>query len=184
MYFYTQEEENWLKDNVDNFANSIGLAKAFNIRFKSKRNAPAIRKKISYLLPKHKYGHSGGKEKGFGSSVTASPIGSERWTGGYLYIKIADKPLPKKFTTADIRKNWVAKHRLVWEREHGEIPKDGIVVFLDGDRSNFDLDNLYCTSKKITATMIRNKWFSENRDITLAAIKWSELHYELGKTSS
>lgn len=179
MYFYSQQEEDWLKDNVDIFVNSIGLADAFNARFTSNRKAHAIRKKISYLLSEHKFGHSGGKQVGFGSSVTASPVGSERWSGGYLYVKVADNPLPKKFTTADLRKNWVAKHRLVWEKERGKIPKDSIVVFLDGDRSNFDLNNLYCTNKKTTTAMIRNNWFSSNWEITLTAIKWCELLYTL-----
>ena len=179
MYFYTQLEEDWLKENVDRFVNSIGLTEAFNAKFENGRKSQAIRKKITYLLPGHKYGHSGGKEKGFGSSVTASPIGSERWTGGYLYVKVADNPLAKNFTTADIRKNWVAKHRLVWESAYGKIPKGGIVVFLDGDRSNFDLNNLYCTNKKITTVMIRNNWFSGNPELTLTAIKWCELHYRM-----
>ena len=116
---------------------------------------------------------------GFGSSVTASPIGSECWRGGYLYVKIANNPLPKHFSTKDLRKNWVAKHRLIWEKERGKIPKGGIVIFLDCDRTNFDIDNLYCTNKKITTAMIRNKWFSENGELTLTAIKWCELLYAL-----
>ena len=50
-YFYTREEEKWLKDNVNSFINSIGLTDAFNIRFKSNRNAQAIRAKVKRLLP-------------------------------------------------------------------------------------------------------------------------------------
>lgn len=179
MYFYSEEEEKWLKENVSNFINSVELTKVFNEQFKSNRSAATIKSKIHRLLPEHKYGHSGGKKKGFGSSVTASPIGTESWKGGYLYVKCADNPLPKNFTTADLRKNWVAKHRMLWQKAHGAIPRGGIIIFLDGDRSNFSLDNLYCTNKKTTTAMIRNKWFSENPDITLTAIKWCELHYAL-----
>lgn len=179
MYFYTQEEEKWLKNNVDAFVNSIGLTKAFNKKFCSNRKNTAIRKKVSYLLPGHKYGHSGGQKRGFGTSVTAMPIGSEILKDGYIFVKVADNPLPKNYTSKQRNKNWKAKHRLVWEKAHGEIPKDHLVVFLDGDKTNFDLNNLYLISRKITTPMIRNGWFSKDRDLTLAAIKWCELHYTL-----
>ncbi|MCK9526077.1 MAG: HNH endonuclease [Limnochordia bacterium] len=177
MYFYTCEEENWLKENASNYINSFTLTDAFNSRFKSNRTAPAIRKKLNSLG--YKFGHSGGHRKGYGFSTTAAPVGAECWKGGYLYVKVADNPLPKNFTTEDIRKNWKQKHRLVWEKAYGKIPKGGIIVFLDGDRNNFDLDNLYCTSKKITTPMIRNNWFSDNREMTLTAIKWCELFYAM-----
>ena len=179
MYFYTKEEEHWLKDNVSKFINTIGLTKEFNQEFNKSRKAGAVRAKIGLLLPTHKWRHSGGKEKGCGSSVTAKKIGSERWTGGYLYIKIADNPIHKNFTTLDIRQNWVAKHRLVWSRAYGEIPEGHMVLFLDGNRENFNIENLYCTSRKITYTLVRNKWFSDNPELTLTAIKWSELKSEL-----
>ena len=34
------------------------------------------------------------------------------------------------------------KQRWVWEQEHGPIPKGWKVVFLDGSKDNFALDNL------------------------------------------
>lgn len=38
---------------------------------------------------------------------------------------------------------FVPKHRLVWEQHYGAaIPEGGVVVFRDGNKSNFDPDNL------------------------------------------
>jgi hypothetical protein len=180
-YFYTPAEEKWLRNNAANYVNSLEMAKAFNAVFQSNRTAESLRAKARRFG--HKFGHSGGKQAGFGSSVTAAPIGAERWKGGYLYVKVANKPLPKNFTTNELRENWVAKHRLLWERENGKIPKNGIVVFLDGDRSNFNANNLYCTSRKVTAFMMRNGWFSSNPEVTLTAIKWCELTMAINKVT-
>ena len=172
MYFYTEEQEKWLIDNADNYINSIAITVEFNNVFNSSRSAMAIRAKIKHLLPKHTFPHSGGKEKGFGASITSLPIGTERWKDGYLYVKVADIPLPKKFTVMQLRENWVQKHRLVWESVHGKIPKGKLVIFLDGDRSNFAPENLYCIDRKLTTVMIRNNWFTTDREHTLTAIKW------------
>ena len=64
-YFYTQEEENWLRNNVDNFINTIELTKEFNAKFNKNRRADAVKSKIKHLIPEHKYGWSGGKQVGF-----------------------------------------------------------------------------------------------------------------------
>jgi len=176
---YTTEQEEWLTANIDKHVNSIGLSASFNKQFNDNRSATAIRAKARYLLPNHKYPHSGGREKGFGGCSFALPIGTERWKDGYLYVKVADNPIPKKFTTKQIRSNWVVKHRLVWEAAYGKIPEGKLIVFLDGNRSNFDLDNLYCIDRKLTTVMMRNNWFTDSRDHTLAAIKWCELFYAM-----
>lgn len=34
------------------------------------------------------------------------------------------------------------KHRVLWEKHHGKIPKNHIVVFKDKDKNNFELNNL------------------------------------------
>ena len=49
---------------------------------------------------------------------------------------------------------FVSKHRLLWEKNHGPIPKGFNVVFKDGDRSNIKLDNLEMISD--AALCLRN----------------------------
>lgn len=59
------------------------------------------------------------------------PLGSERVNGeGYVDVKIAEPNV------------WKTKHRLIWEEVNGPIPKDHVVIFGDGNRRNFALDNL------------------------------------------
>lgn len=176
---YTGEQEQWLVDHVDEYVNSIGLTDAFNKRFGTRKNDMNIKAKLHRLIPDHKYGWSGGKPQGEGSSVTAKPIGSETFKSGYWWIKVADNPLPKNYTGDQRRENWQQKHRVIYEKAYGPIPDGYLVVFLDGNRNNFDLDNLYCCPRQVQTVMMRNGWWTDNREHTLAAIKWCELFYAL-----
>lgn len=67
----------------------------------------------------------------------------------YITWKVSTKPKVKK------PENWVQKHRLIYEEAHGKIPDGHYVTFLDGDRTNFDLNNLALVSKEEHATLNR-----------------------------
>lgn len=67
------------------------------------------------------------------------PIGSERETkDGYIEVKV--------FGNRSHR-NWKLKHRVVWEQHYGSIPKGHNVQFIDGNRKNCAIENLYLISK-------------------------------------
>lgn len=71
------------------------------------------------------------------------------------------------------------KRRVVWERLHGEIPKDHCIINLDGNKMNCDPSNLYCMPIKFRPILAKNKWWTGNPELTLTAIKWCELHYAI-----
>jgi hypothetical protein len=50
--------------------------------------------------------------------------------------------------------NWMFVHRMVWEMEHGPVPKGHTVCFKDGNKLNVWLDNLELLSRH--ALMLRN----------------------------
>lgn len=65
------------------------------------------------------------------------PIGTERISkDGYLQRKVNDD-LP-------LQARWRMVHLLLWEAEHGPIPKGYALSFLNGDRTDIRLDNLEC----------------------------------------
>jgi len=37
-------------------------------------------------------------------------------------------------------------HRVIWEQEHGEIPKDHVIHHIDGNSLNNNIENLECVS--------------------------------------
>lgn len=63
--------------------------------------------------------------------------GSKPDDEGYLYVKVCDGKL---------NKNWKPKQQVIWEKKYGKIPKSHKVIFLDGNRFNFDIDNLALVS--------------------------------------
>lgn len=66
---------------------------------------------------------------------TWMPVGSERECDGYLQRKVTD--------TGYTPRDWRPVHHLVWEEHTGQpVPKDHALVFRDGNRRNFDPDNL------------------------------------------
>ncbi len=68
------------------------------------------------------------------------PLGTERTDrDGYVWVKVAHR----KTDPRSAHDNWVCKHRMAWEQANGRpVPKGCMVVFLDGDRTNFSPDNL------------------------------------------
>ena len=66
------------------------------------------------------------------------PIGTEVvHKGGYLKRKIRDDA-PVGYA----RRNWAFVHHLVWQDHHGPIPPNHVVIFIDGDKRNFAIENL------------------------------------------
>ncbi|MFV0550351.1 MAG: HNH endonuclease signature motif containing protein, partial [Anaerorhabdus sp.] len=78
---------------------------------------------------------------------------------GYLWVKMWDDKQPA-------RKNWVQKHRLIWEEAHGPIPKGYHVMFADQDRTNLNLDNLILITLAEKAVMSKNGLFYKNAEST------------------
>ena len=65
------------------------------------------------------------------------PVGSERINKeGYLEVKIAD---PNK---------WELKHRYIYKKHYGEIPKGCNILFLDNNKLNCDIENLVLVNRK------------------------------------
>lgn len=71
------------------------------------------------------------------------------------------------------------KRRVVWERAHGEVPKDHCIINLDKNPMNCDIENLYCLPIKYRSLLGKNNWWFEDRELTLSAIRWCELFYAI-----
>ena len=87
------------------------------------------------------------------------PVGSERVNvDGYTEVKIAD---PRK---------WVLKQRKVWEDHYKEkLTSKDVIVFLDGNKQNFNINNLYKLTRAELVRFNQDHLYSENPEITLAA---------------
>lgn len=78
------------------------------------------------------------------------PVGTERARkDGYVFVKVAERPAVG--ATGD---NWVLKHVQVWEQHHGrEVDRGHVVMFADGDKLNFDVDNLVLVPRRLVGVI-------------------------------
>ena len=92
------------------------------------------------------------------------PVGTEVVkSDGYLWVKIAE---PRK---------WKQKHRLLWEAEHGPVPKGHKLLFADQNRMNVSLDNLILVTDADLARMMNKKLLYENAEATKAGVTVARL---------
>ena len=96
--------------------------------------------------------------------------GSERIDkDGYVLVKVAE---PKR---------WELKHRVVWEQHNGHIPKGSVIIFLDGDKRNFDIGNLRIVSRADLARINQNQLFTDNAEANDTAIVLAKLMTAVGE---
>lgn len=98
-------------------------------------------------------------------------VGSERINvDGYVEIKVAE---PNK---------WVFKSRYLYEQHHNvKLTRSDVIVFLDGNKLNLDIDNLFLISRAALARFNQDKLYSDNPEMTKAAALMAELKTETYK---
>lgn len=95
---------------------------------------------------------------------TYKPVGTERITeDGYTEIKVKDPNV------------WKLKHRIIYEEHYGEIPKGYVVMFLDRDKSNFDINNLILISRKQLRILNQNYLIKDDPELTKSGIILADL---------
>ena len=168
---YTPEEHSFLREYIPGHTYKE-IVEAYNKKF----DEPITKSRLKGYMGNHKInnGLTGQFKKGHvpankgthpptvgrmgetqfkkgGLPHNTKPIGYERLSrDGYIEVKIAMRPSDTK-----TGKNFVAKHRLVWESAYGPVPKGYNVTFLDGDKTNCDIKNLALITKAEHLQMTR-----------------------------
>ena len=120
--------------------------------------------------------HFGGKETQFKKGQRPPnyrPVGSERITkDDYIEIKVSDNP-PKR---------WRHKHLEIWEAYHKkEVPKGHAVIFGDGNRRNFDPENLLLISRGQLAILNKHRLIQNDAELTKTAIAIADVYAAIGE---
>lgn len=175
---YTRSEEKWLVENYKRFDNYQDLTNGLNKEFGRGRQSSSVREKCSKRL-----GLKGIKSSTSfkdGHEQEQLPIGTIRKTSnGTTYIKVLDSK-GSKMSGYD-EPYWLPIQKKIWIDHYGEVPEGKMVIFLDCNRENLEISNLYCIDRKISAVLASNGWYSDNGELTLTAIKWCELFYAMKK---
>lgn len=86
-------------------------------------------------------------------------LGSETIVDGYIYVKVNNNPYSKA--------NWKPKQQLIWEKQHKEkVPPKHFVIFADGNKRNFDIDNLVLVTEKELMYLIKNNLIYNDCELT------------------
>jgi len=181
-YNYSEENVKFLIENVKGISHKE-LTKRFNERFNTNLSENAIanmKRKLKLtngINTKFKKGQTSwnkGKkmspeqyekckktmfQKGNNAANNERPLFDERIdVEGYTYIKIKK---PNK---------WVLKHRWLYEKEKGKIPKGYNLIFADGNRQNLDLDNLILVSNAELFIMNQKGLYKQDKELTKAGV--------------
>lgn len=185
---YNQDHVNWLKENIpgtpfkdltqgfnecfgfsigvsamislcDRFGLHNGIESKFNTGWEptqfKKGHIPANKGKKGVSYPgteatQFKKGHVPANHR---------PVGSERTNVyGYVELKTAEP------------KTWRAKHVTIWEAANGPVPTGHALIFADGNKLNFTLDNLLLVSRKQLAVLNKFKLIGVYKDLTQSGI--------------
>lgn len=160
---FTKEQDDWLKDNSPHLSIK-DTVQQFNAEFGANRTKDVLRVHVNRALKLHFLPYCR-----FGSGP---PIGAETTMNGYVYVKTSNQ-------RGEFYLNWQPKHQLEWVKHYGPIPKNKVIVFLDRNHLNYNINNLYAIDGRVLRETTKKQWFFNNRDQTLAAIKWCELFYAI-----
>lgn len=163
---YTPEQVKFLAENVE-ACDFRRLKKEFNQLFGLNASVAALKALA------RRYGFDNGiksEENKYGPAQfkkgqkpwNYKPIGAECISrDGYVFVKVSDSKSSR---------NWRAKHKVIWEAEHGPIPSGHVLVFADGDRSHVELNNLILVTKEQMARMNYNHLLREDPALTRSGV--------------
>ena len=99
------------------------------------------------------------------------PIGSIIMKAdGYMWQKLGEGA-----------RDWRQKHLLVWEEAHGPIPDGHVITFKDGDKTNYDLDNLALITMAESIELTRRGLRTEDKQLTETGILIARLNCKVSK---
>lgn len=114
-----------------------------------------------------------------------APVGTERYSEYYncMMVKVGDYHVNGEKKEVRDRKrnaNWKLKQNVVWEQTTGKtLPWRWCVIFLDGNRMNYDPANLYAVPLQVAGTIEKMRMHSESPEIYKTALIWGKLYFTL-----
>ena len=153
-FLYNEEELQWMYDNYNRKLHRKELVKLFEEKFNKKLNPNTFKAKCNangIFKDKENYID--------GSLEYAFPIGTEKIFNGEIHIKINNIKETNRNRKSDraYHKNWVRKHKYVWEQANGPVPKGYYLCFRDGNKLNCELSNLYLATHSELGLLAKNK---------------------------
>lgn len=171
---YTPEQEAFLRENILKCDSYAELANSISDFFGFPFTILSVKEKCKRMGIK--LGKNAGQFKSKGR-VRSLPAGTIRNSKNVTYIKISDVSTGiSGYEPPD----WVPLQKYLYEKAFGKVQDNEFVIFLDGNKRNFDLKNLYPVTKQVTAYLAKNRLYSHDPEITKSAIFLAKLVLAVG----
>lgn len=107
------------------------------------------------------------------AAVRKREIGFERVSkDGYIEVKVKDG------LQGEANDNFRMKHQLVWEEANGQpVPPSTHIVFADGDKRNFDPDNLVAVPRSLWAAICKHRMQYHDAESLRACMNVARLYH-------
>ena len=127
---------------------------------KGKKMSPEVYERVKHTM--FQKGHA---------PVNHRPVGSERINAdGYTEVKVAEP------------NEWKLKQRFIYEEATGEkLTKNDVIIFLDGNRQNFDMSNLVKMTRVELARYNQDHLYGEEVEINKTAVLVAKLKAKVGE---
>lgn len=104
-----------------------------------------------------------------GQKISKIAVGTESVTKkGYVIVKIEGGI-------------WEYKHRCIYKKYKGEIPKGHLVIFADKNNRNFDIDNLILINRKQAVILNKYKLIKDDAELTKVGVNVANLIIKIGE---
>lgn len=146
---YTDEEIEWLKNNINNYNSfeelTFNLNKKFNKNYGFERVRELCNKRLKLKLGKNvsKYGLKLKEEYPLGTIKN----GANGTT--YIKIKMVEGQKIKKTNNGYSFPYWLPLQQYIYEQHYGKIKDKEFIIFLDGNNKNYNINNLCCVNNRI-----------------------------------
>lgn len=105
-------------------------------------------------------------------------VGDERLDkDGYILVRTNERSTKSK--TNNIK--WVGKHNLIWEEHYGKVPQGSVIIFADGDKRNFDINNLICVSRYELLVLNKNNLIKKYSNLTKSGVLVAKLYIKVNE---
>ena len=155
---YNADLVNWLRENAKDYTIKE-LMPIVNKKFNETHTRLSLQKLLVRNKIEYKY-----KNKNNSHNISKLELLTE-------YTK------PDGMTLVKIGRNrWEYKQRLIYELYYGvELTSDDYIIFLDQDRTNFDINNLARINRRESSILSNQKIFSKDKETTKTAIQVAKL---------
>jgi hypothetical protein len=163
---YTPREIRFVEKNITG-RSYTDLADMFNRHF----HTALTRRQVKYIAESH--GLENGRDTRYAPGHPASNIGRTVFKPGhktYNYLP-PGTVVVNSYGWVEVKNRkgrWKLKHHIIWKAANGKIPKGHVLLFADGNRLNFELDNLLLVSNSELCVMATQGLITADKNLTKA----------------